>query len=130
MAKDSLLDISGILSEYSKDIQKGTEEETISIAKENVKTLKSTSPKNVKNSSRKGQYAKGWTYKKENGFGYIKCTIHNKTDYQLTHLLEKGHLTRNGSKTKAIEHIAPVETEIIREYPKRIEKVIENGGIK
>lgn len=129
MAKNSLLDISTILSEYSKDIQKATEEETINIAKAGVKTLKATSPKNVKNSSHKGQYAKGWTYQTEKAFGYIKCTIHNKTDYQLTHLLEKGHLTRNGKKTKAIEHIAPVETEIIREYPKKIENVIESGGL-
>lgn len=123
-----MLDITDMLDEYCTDIQKGIAEETIKIAKDGVKTLKATSPKNKKNTKHKGKYAKGWTVKTEKGFGYIKSTIHNKTDYQLTHLLERGHLTRNGGKSKAIPHIEPVESEILKKYPEEIEKVIEEAG--
>ena len=128
MANSSILDINSILNDYCKDIQDGIEEETIRLAKQGVSELKATSPKNKKKTRHQGKYAKGWRVKTEKSFGHINCTIHNATDYQLTHLLEKEHLTRNGGKTKAIVHIAPVEEKIVSEYQRNVEKVIKNGG--
>lgn len=118
----SILDITEILNSYSDDIQESITNEVIQRAKDGKKALEATSPKN------KGKYAKGWRVKTTKGSNYISCTIHNATDYQLTHLLEKGHLTRNGKKTKAIVHIKPVEETCIKEYEKNVEKIIKTGG--
>lgn len=66
------------------------------------------------------KYNKGWkvmqtkTDKRYNK----KATVHNATDYQLTHLLEKGHALRGGGRAQAFPHIAPVadkcEDELVR----------------
>lgn len=78
------------------------------VAKEAVKQLRATSPVN-NGSPRSGQYAKGWATKVEKG----KHIVHNKTDYQLTHLLENGHdIIRNGKKvgeSPKKQHIKQVE---------------------
>ena len=87
-----------------------------------MKELKETSPK------RTGKYSKGWRVKTEKGRGFINCTIHNATNYQLTHLLEKPHLTRNGRRTTPKVHIAPVEEKCIEEFQKGVENIIRTGG--
>ncbi|MCM1052452.1 MAG: HK97 gp10 family phage protein [Ruminococcus sp.] len=126
---NSILDINEILSDYSHDIQEAITEEAERIAKEGQSKLKSTSPKNKKNTSHKGRYAKGWRVKTEKGEGYVNCTIHNATDWQLTHLLENEHLTRNGGKyTPKQKHIAPVHDECCSEFEKNVEEIIKNRG--
>lgn len=67
-------------------------------------------------------YNKGWTVTKTKRDK--KATIHNKTDYQLTHLLEKGHAKVNGGRTRAFPHIAPVEQECEEELMNNIKKYI------
>ena len=51
----------------------------------------------------------GWTSadleKRKNKFGKV---IHNKTHYQLAHLLENGHALWQGGRAQAFEHIAPI----------------------
>ena len=123
-----ILDIEDILTGYGDEIQELIQEETYKIAREGVKILKSTSPKNKKNTTNRGRYAKGWGIKKEIKRGSVHCIIHNRTDYQLTHLLEKSHLTRNGGKTKAIIHIKPVEEQCVSEYIQNIENGIRKVG--
>ena len=54
--------------------------------------------------------------------------MHNKTDYQLTHLLEFGHATRDGERTEAQPHIRPVEEKYSKEFEKRLRKKV--GGLK
>lgn len=120
---NSILNIKDILNEYSEDIREEILNEVESITKKGAKTLKLNSPKKT------GKYAKGWRVKTERGNNYVKSTIYNSTDYQLTHLLEKSHLTRNGGRTKPIVHIKPVEESCIKEYEKNVEKIIETGGM-
>lgn len=128
MAKGSILDIQDILAGYGDEIQDLVQDEAERIAKEGVKVLKATSPKNKKNTAHRGKYARGWRVKKENSRGSVHCIIHNATDYQLTHLLEKGHLKRNGGYTSPIVHIKPVEQQCISEYTKRVENGIRKAG--
>lgn len=125
---NSILDINEILNDYSHDIQDAITNKAIEITKNGQNRLKSTSPQNKKKSAHKGRYAKGWRVKTTKGQGFVKCTIYNATDYQLTHLLENGHLTRIGSKTKPIKHIEPIHDECCENFEKGVEDIIKNGG--
>lgn len=122
MAKNSILDVTEILNEYSEDIQEAISDVIPSIAKKGVSTLKNTSPKNT------GKYSRGWRVKTQKGRGNITSTIYNATDWQLTHLLEKPHLKRNGGLTTPKIHIKPVEEQCISETETKITNIIKNGG--
>lgn len=100
------------LENYREDIQEDVEEVTNQVTKDAVQELKSTSPV-----GKRGQYARGWATKvqRKNKLRYHKV-IWNKTDYQLTHLLEFGHKTRNGGRSKAIPHIRKVEEKYNQEF--------------
>ena len=128
MSKSSILDIQDILSGYGDDIQDMIQAEAEKIAKEGVKELKATSPRNKRNSAKRGKYARGWRVKKESRRGEVHCIIHNATDYQLTHLLEKPHLKRNGGYTSPIVHIKPVEESCISRYEKNVKNGIRKAG--
>lgn len=122
MAVKGILEINDILNEYSSDIQEGITADAQRVAKEAQAELKNTSPK------RTGKYRKGWRVKTEKGNGYVECIVHNATDYQLTHLLEKPHLKRNGGITTPKVHIAPVEQKAVKQYERDVENIIKNGG--
>lgn len=104
-----------ILSDYGVTVNGKIKTSVDEVSKNCVKELKATSPK------RTGNYAKGWTRKKEvdssNKSAYV---VHNSKHYRLTHLLEKGHAKRGGGRTKPRVHIAPAEEKAISEIEKRI----------
>lgn len=123
MAKNnSILDIKDILDEYSEDIQDAITLEAQNVAKKAQNELRNTSPK------RTGKYRKGWRVSTEKGRGYVECVVHNATDYQLTHLLEKPHALRNGGVSTPKVHIKPVEEAAVKEYESNVAKIIKNGG--
>lgn len=117
------------LQDYVEDIQEDVEETTDTLTKEAVKELKQTSPKGK--GTREQPYYKGWTKQKnKKNKGRYTVKIHNKTNYQLTHLLEFGHVTRNGGRTKAIPHIRPLEEKYNKLYEKNITTVIKRRSKK
>ena len=119
---NSIIDISEILNDYSDEVQKDISKTAQEEANKGKDELKAVSPK------RTGEYAKGWRVNTKKGRGFISCIIHNATNYQLTHLLEKPHAKRNGGVTTPKVHIKPVEERIVREYENQVEKIIKNGG--
>lgn len=99
------------LMNYAEDITEDVQETTDTVTKEAKEELVSTSPRS--GIARKTKYYKGWAVKigaktRKKNYRYTKV-VWNKTNYQLTHLLEFGHATRNGGRTNAIPHIRPVE---------------------
>ena len=125
-ADDLSKEIEKALVAYSDDISELVKEVADDVGKEAVQELKNTSPKKKRKG---GRYAKGWKLKKEKlGKNKYSVKIHNKTDYQLTHLLEFGHATRNVGRTKAIPHIRPVEEKYSKEYEEKLKQKI--GGIR
>ena len=114
MKNDFASDVKKILEQYQVNAIEVMNEVIDEVAKEGSKRLRQSSPR------RTGKYAKGWTQTVEKGRLTISAVIHGKSGtYQLAHLLENGHLTRNGGRTKAISHIEPVNEWVIDEAVKR-----------
>lgn len=125
MALDLISDqIAKIFDEYDRDMKRKVNNSVDKVAKESVQKLKDTSPKKT------GDYAKGWKLKRERGRNGINdVTIHNATDYRLTHLLENGHVIRNKKgtygRTSGRKHIKPVEEYFNSEVVEEIERELE-----
>ena len=117
--------IQEIFDEYSRDMKRKVNNSVDKVGKESVNQLKANSPKKT------GDYAKGWRLKRERGRNGINdVTIHNATEYHLTHLLENGHVVRNKKGTygraPAHKHIKPVEeyfnSEVVEEIQRELEE--------
>jgi len=112
------------LKRYTKNVEEGLEKEKQKAARAGAKELRESPLTPVrKYGARKGQYKRGWTSTKR-GTAYI---IRNKTDWQLTHLLEKGHALRQGGRAKPYVHIKPVEEKVIKAYYDGTVKVIKGS---
>lgn len=125
MALDLITDqIAKIFDEYDRDMKRKVNNSVDKVGKEAVQKLKDTSPKKT------GDYAKGWKIKRERGRNGINdVTIHNATEYRLTHLLENGHVIRNKKgtygRTSGRKHIKPVEEYFNSEVVDEIERELE-----
>lgn len=110
------LQMADLLDDYVEEVQKVTDESIDEISAEACEKLRNTSPK------ASGRYAKGWSVKKD-GDGRV---VYNKTDYQLTHLLENGHAIVNQygtfGRVAPIKHIKPVEDWAATELPLKISR--------
>lgn len=106
------------LDNYGIEVGLEVEKVSADVAKDTAKMLNKDSPKLT------GDYAASWTY----GVGETKRTRHTmivhaeNPEYALTHLLEKGHQNRNGGRTKAVVHIAPVEETAAEELERELRK--------
>lgn len=115
MADSVAVQMTQLLDEVNKDVERSAKTNIQKVARESVQKLKNTSP--VKS----GAYSKGWGVKKE---GEMDVYVYNRTMPGLTHLLENGHVIRNKKGTygrvSPRKHIAPVEEWAVEELPRRI----------
>lgn len=79
-----------------------------------------TSAKNVVKGPK---YPASWTFKVQGRLN-PKAVIYSKVP-GLPHLIEHGHATRKGGRTKAKPHIAPVEKVAVEEFVRDMQKRIE-----
>lgn len=114
------------INAMNEEVIKNCNNAAETVAKEGVRQLKATSP--VRNDGRKrkyppGSYAKSWKYRKDtNELGVTGVTIYNAKHYQLTHLLEFGHIdAKTGKRTKKFPHIADVNNEVARRFVEEVE---------
>lgn len=98
------------LTRYGADCADALSEAITEVSKESVKRLKQSSAAAFGS----GEYAAGWTRTLEKGRMRTVATVHGKKPtYSLAHLLENGHVTKNGThrtfrSTPAHPHIAEV----------------------
>lgn len=108
---DGLADaLAGALEEYQQEVTEDVKASVKRASKVCVETLEATSPELT------GDYKKGWRAKTayESPFD-IRMQVYNKTDYQLTHLLEDGYAKVDGGRVPGQPHIGPA-AEIASEF--------------
>lgn len=75
-----------------------------------------------------GEYASGFASKTDRtGKKHCIGTIYNKKKPGLVHLLEKGHATIGGGRTKAYPHLIYAADEAFALLDKELDKAIERG---
>lgn len=111
-----------IMAEYGEDCKKVITECAKEVGKEAADRLKQTSP------SRSGAYAKSWAMSVlPQAKSKVHVVVHNMDRYRLTHLLENGHVSRNGTGrtfgfVEARPHIAPVEDWAAEKMPELVKE--------
>jgi len=112
-------ELSKILEEYADEVERTSAECVRKVARAGAKTLRKVSPR------LSGKYAAGWTFKAEVRRLDASAVVYDGKAPGLAHLLEHGHVTRNGTgrtypRTPAHPHIAKVEEQIARDFEKQI----------
>lgn len=105
--KDLRSEVQGLLDQFGWEAEACIRTATEKTAKQVVKELK-TGNFGFNDKS----YSKGWTRKMTSKRLSASVVIYNKTEGQLTHLLEFGHAKRNGGRTRAFPHIAPINDKV------------------
>ena len=111
------------LSQYKQEVTDGLKEEIQTTANECKKEVEANIV--AENLIETGDYKKGWRV----GKAYeskedIRIVIHNKTDYQLAHLLEYGHAKQNGGSVEGRPHIRPAEQNAEKKLMKRVKVIV------
>lgn len=112
-----------LLDEFNSDLADTVETAQAASAKRTAQLLRNISPKQ-NGGKHPGRYARGWSVKK---LDRLTTVVYNRTDYQLTHLLENGHAVkpdpkRPGKKDRVagIPHISKAEEYAQEDFPVRI----------
>lgn len=103
-------EIQNQLKTFGKALNREINEGLKEVADKTAETLRQGGPYN----ERSGKYTRDWAVKlRSRSYSSVtmteEYTVYNKKNYQLTHLLEKGHVSRNGSRVRPFEHIKPAE---------------------
>lgn len=115
-------DIGKILAEYEDDVKGNVAEIVTQSAKKGAQALRRASKQATETHT--GDYYKGWTSQVNKGRLSTEAVIFNNHP-GLPHLLEYGHVTRNGTgrtfpPTPGREHIAPIAEEIEQTVVKEV----------
>ena len=117
-------EIEKILDDYGKGVLKGVDGALKQLASKGRNAVR----KNARavTSKKRRRYSNGWMYKVEGGSNRwaASAVIYNKSQPGLAHLLEHGHAKVNGGRTRAREHVKPVEDQLVAEALSVIKKEI------
>lgn len=112
--------IEDILEDYSTNITNAVNEQTEKAAEQLRKDISADAP--VKS----GKQKKSWKVTKQKVAGLDLLAIVHSTDYRKVHLLENGHLTRDGvTRTKPIRYVSKNEEKIIEQYQVNVANAIK-----
>lgn len=118
--------IENILLEYGEEVNKVLETAVGTVAEASADKLRGHRKFNPRRNPT-GKYADSWTAEKvAKGRIYTKWVVHNVEHYRLTHLLENGHVSRNGTgrtfgRVQEYPHISEVNEWVQSALPEEVE---------
>lgn len=117
--------VNDILAEFKGVVDADLEFATNKVAREAAKNVAS----NIDSAGIKGKVyrksIKSRTMSEGISGKYSSVVYANPPHYRLTHLLEYGHATRNGGRTRAFPHWADAEAQAIRDFEALLRKELE-----
>lgn len=109
-----------VLTNYATNLREAINADTEAAAQKLRKAIQAEAP--VKT----GKQKKSWRIAKEYLGGVDLKTVVHSTDYRKVHLLENGHVTRNGvTRTRATYYVSSNADRIIKEYEQQVAKTIK-----
>lgn len=120
MSKNELEDaLSSVLDNYATDLREAINADTEAAAQKLRKAIAADAPVGT------GKLKKSWKISREYIGGIDLKTIIHSSDYRKAHLLENGHLTRNGvTRTKATYYVSRNTEQVLDEYEKIVAETI------
>ncbi len=109
-----------VLNNYATDLRNAINADTEAAAQKLKKAIVADAP--VKS----GKQKKSWRISREYLGGIDLKTVVYSTDYRKVHLLENGHLTRNGiTRTKATSYVSKNAEQVLSEYEQIVAETIK-----
>lgn len=120
MSNNELEDaLSSVLDNYATDLREAINADTEAAAQKLRKAIAADAPVGT------GKQKKSWKISREYLGGIDLKTIIHSSDYRKVHLLENGHLTRNGvTRTKATYYVSRNTEQVLDEYEKIVAETI------
>ncbi len=120
MSNNELEDaLSSVLDNYATDLREAINADTEAAAQKLRKAIAADAPVGT------GKLKKSWKISREYLGGIDLKTIIHSSDYRKAHLLENGHLTRNGvTRTKATYYVGRNTEQVLDEYEKNVAETI------
>lgn len=118
------------LTMYSEEVNERLAEVTAASMGDLVKQTKATAPVGKRHGQFRKNIAADYSRLKKRGAGGrdISATWYVKApDYRLTHLLVKGHATKDGGRTRANPFLQNALDKVLPEYEREVEEVLKNG---
>lgn len=114
--------LADVLNNYATDLRTAINADTEAAAQKLKKAIQADAP------VRTGESKKSWTITKEKVVGIdLRCIVHSKDPhYRVVHLLENGHLTRDGlTRTKPTYYVSSNAERIMEEYTATVAETIK-----
>ncbi len=110
--------IGSVLESYADEVMNAVSQTTDQAAKELRSAIAKDAPVET------GKQKRSWKITKERK-GLENMAIVHSTDYRKVHLLENGHLTRDGvTRTKALNYVGKNADKVLSEFPDRIAEAV------
>ena len=116
--------ISQTLTLYHEDVNEAIDAASAEAVKVLVKKTKITAPKGERGTYRKNIAGKRL---KKNRNGSTHVWYVKAPDYRLTHLLVKGHATKNGGRTRPNQFLKNALDEVLPEYEENVKEALRHG---
>jgi hypothetical protein len=123
------------LTIYNEEINDKLREITTESMKKLVKETRATAPRGrrANKDSYRRHISGDYTGTKKSARGLQGQDVHatwyvKAPDYRLTHLLVKGHATKNGGRTNANPFLHNAREKVVTEYEQKVQEALSNGN--